>query len=57
MKIISGILILVLLPILFIYPKNFRKDLVNKEKAYFENMNKLSRIEYPGDSNIDIVLL
>ena len=42
------------LPFLFIYPQNFRKDLVNLEKSRFQNTNNISMIEYPGDSNIDV---
>ena len=54
MKYFSEILIILSYSFLFIYPQNIRKDLVNFEKVRFENFNRLSKIEYPGDSNIDV---
>ena len=53
MKIITGILALILLPVFLLCAQDFKKDLVNSEKSHFEGLKKLSKVEYPGDSTID----
>ena len=54
MKIFLQVLTLVFLPASLIYSQDFSEDLIKSEKAYFEKMNKFSKVEYPGDSTIDV---
>jgi aminopeptidase N len=54
MKNILRISTLIFLSAILIYSQDFRKDLVLSEKSYFEKMNKFSKVEYPGDTNIDV---
>ena len=38
----------------FLFAQTFYNDLIKSEKLQFQNMEKLSRLQYPGDSTIDV---
>ncbi len=37
-----------------LYSQTFYNDLIQSEKLQYQNLNKLSKVEYPGDSTIDV---
>ena len=54
MKNILQVLTLVFFLALIIYSQDYREDIIKSERASFEKMNKFSKVEYPGDSTIDV---
>jgi aminopeptidase N len=54
MKNFFRVLTIVLLPVSLIYSQDFREDLIKSERTNFKKTNRFSKIEYPGDSTINV---
>jgi aminopeptidase N len=54
MKNFFRVLTIVLLPVSLIYSQDFREDLIKSERTNFKKTNRFLKIEYPGDSTINV---